>query len=71
VGIGVCEIASHHHKYFISLIHIQLLINPSSKQIDFIVSVEVLIASISNSGLITAEAIVKPEDERYKTISKG
>ena len=70
-SIGIGKVATHHNKHFVSLIDIKLFVNPSGKQIKFVISIEVFVIRICHSWLITAETVIKPENKRNKAISLG
>jgi len=38
MSVGVCEVTTHHHKNLITLIDVELLINPSSEKFNFLIS---------------------------------
>ena len=68
-SICICEVASHIHKHFITLIHIKLLVDPGCKEIGFFVSVEDLEVGVGDSGGIAAEAVIEPEDEGDEAVA--
>jgi hypothetical protein len=48
-----------------------LLIDPSSEEICFLISIKFLVCGVSNHRPITAETIIKPKDEGDIAVSSS
>ena len=57
-----CEVTTEVHKDLIALVHSELLIDPVSEQVGLFVTIEHFTRGVCNSGIIAAEAVIKPED---------
>jgi hypothetical protein len=64
MSISIGKVATHHYKKLVSLIDVKLLVNPCSKKIGFLISIELFTCRISNHWIVTAETIIKPKNER-------
>jgi len=69
--ISIGEVTAHHNKKLVSLIDFKLLIDPSSEEICFLISIKFLVCGVSNHWPVTAETIIKPKDEGDIAVSSS